>query len=141
MSILPTAAFRRATPADLDAVRTLWPHLTLQEAHQRLSQRHRWIALGAWDGAWVAGGELVRCGRIVEIANVIVLPDWRRRGLGTALIDHLCAVARRLRVRRVQLTVDRANPAAVRLYTRAGFAAVGTLETLSSALLVMEKPL
>jgi GNAT superfamily N-acetyltransferase len=142
MDTLPTLTFRRANLSDADALRTLWPHLTPTEAHARLQRRGVWIVLGFWGSALVCGGELTRCGRRLEIANVVVLPGWRRRGVGAALVDHLCAVAQRWRVPSVQLTVEEANAAALALYARCGFEICGALAvTPSNRLLVMERSL
>lgn len=140
MNSLPTVTFRRATVDDLALMRRLWPHCPPEEACARLCQRTRWVALGHCEGALVASGELIRCGRTVEIANVLVLPQWRRRGIGRALVTHLCDLARRQRVKRVQLTVDPANTAALALYAQAGFVAVGSLELPSAhPLILMER--
>jgi ribosomal protein S18 acetylase RimI-like enzyme len=142
MNTLPTLTFRRAGFSDADALQTLWPHLTPTEAHTRLRQRSVRIILGFCGPMLVCGGELTRCGRFVEIANVVVLPQWRRRGAGAALVAYLCAAAQQLRVRSVQLTVEESNTAACALYARCGFEICGALAvTPSTRLLVMEKSL
>ena len=55
--------------------------------------------------------------------SMAVLPGWRGRGTGTALLRHLLAVADR-RYDAVSLSASESNPA-VRLYRRAGFRVVG----------------
>ncbi len=142
MDTLPTVTFQRATAHDVASVVRLWPHDPHADAHRRLNERARWVALAYCDRALAAGGELARCGRRVEIANVVVLPEWRRRGVGRALVTHLCDMARRQRIHTVQLTVDSANVPAVRLYAACGFNTVGTLAlTPEHSLLIMEKRL
>ena len=56
----------------------------------------------------------------VEIEDLFVAPDWMRRGVGTALIEHVGAQARR--AGRRHLKVD-ANTHALEFYARAGFVA------------------
>jgi ribosomal protein S18 acetylase RimI-like enzyme len=50
--------------------------------------------------------------------------EWRRRGIGRALVDHVVGEARRRGLRRVYLEVRTDNPAR-RVYHRAGFRRVG----------------
>jgi len=49
---------------------------------------------------------------------------WRGRGVGTALMERLLALAEDSGVHRLSLSVSTANPAAVCLYRRAGFETV-----------------
>ncbi len=142
MDILPTVTFQRATVHDLASVVRLWPYDPIADVLKRLNARTRWVALAYCDQALAAGGELARCGRIVEIANVVVLPEWRQRGIGRALVTHLCDIARQQRIHTVRLTVEPANAPAVRLYTACGFHRVSTLAlTPDHPLLIMEKRL
>jgi GNAT superfamily N-acetyltransferase len=141
METLPTLTFRRARADDLAAMRALWPEQTLEACQAWLAQRTRWITLAHQGDRLAAGGELARAGRTVEIANLIVLPAWRRRGVGRALVAHLCDLARHFRARRVQLTVDPSNLPALRLYAACGFETVGLLPLTPSHLLIMEKRL
>ena len=57
----------------------------------------------------------------IHINNVAVLPQYRGRGLGTALMRHILAEGRRLGARRATLEVRRSNEDARRLYERLGF--------------------
>lgn len=142
METVPTLTFRRATADDLASVSVLWPDHTVEANRAWLAQRWRWIVLGLCADELVAGGELARFGPAVEIANVMVRPAWRRRGIGRALIDHLCDVARDLRIRVVRLTVEPENAPALHLYTACGFEPIRTLTFESSNhLLMMEKRL
>lgn len=61
----------------------------------------------------------------IHINNFAVRPEWRRRGLGTALIQHVLAEGRRLGAPKATLEVRRSNDAAIRLYERAGFRRTG----------------
>jgi ribosomal protein S18 acetylase RimI-like enzyme len=60
--------------------------------------------------------------RVIQLFNLMIAPEFQRRGLGTAVLRHVLnlAQARRLPVR---LQVMKVNPAR-RLYERMGFTAV-----------------
>jgi ribosomal-protein-alanine N-acetyltransferase len=63
---------------------------------------------------WFIAGEL-------QIANVAVHEDFRRRGLARQLIVHVCDLAQRRDCRVAHLEVRRSNTAAVRLYESLDF--------------------
>lgn len=63
----------------------------------------------------------------VPEVTLAVEPEWRRRGVGTALLAALSGAARARGVRALSLSVEPDNPA-VRLYERAGFRRVGVVE-------------
>lgn len=57
----------------------------------------------------------------MQILNVAVHPDWRRRGVGRALMEEVLAEAREKGVRSVILEVRDGNANAVQLYSSLGF--------------------
>jgi ribosomal-protein-alanine N-acetyltransferase len=57
----------------------------------------------------------------IHINNVAVLPQYRGRGVGTALMQHVLVEARRLGAARATLEVRASNAQALRLYERLGF--------------------
>ena len=57
----------------------------------------------------------------IHINNVAIRPRLRGQGLGTALMRHVLAEARRLGARRATLEVRASNADALRLYERLGF--------------------
>ena len=61
----------------------------------------------------------------VEILSLGVLPAWRRRGIGRALLDAVVAEAPRRRAGSLVLEVATENAAARELYAACGFAQVG----------------
>lgn len=65
-------------------------------------------------GLWVEGDQ-------AHIAKVTVHEDYRRRGIGSALLRHLLDHALRLGLTRVYLEVRRSNVAAQQMYRRFGF--------------------
>jgi [ribosomal protein S18]-alanine N-acetyltransferase len=62
----------------------------------------------------------------IHINNVAIRPAYRARGLGTALMTHVLAEARRLGARRATLEVRASNAGALRLYERLGFYVAAT---------------
>jgi ribosomal-protein-alanine N-acetyltransferase len=65
---------------------------------------------------WLAAGEL-------HLLNVAVHPDWRRRGIGRRLVEHVLEEARGAGAKRAFLEVRRYNVPAIALYERLGFRA------------------
>lgn len=61
------------------------------------------------------------------IEDVYVLPDWRGRGIGRALIDDVLAWATSVGATRAQLLADRGNAPALAFYRRLGWEATGLL--------------
>jgi ribosomal-protein-alanine N-acetyltransferase len=61
----------------------------------------------------------------IHINNVAILPEYRGRGMGTAVLQHILAEARRLGARRATLEVRASNAGARRLYERLGFYVAG----------------
>jgi|CXWL01.1.fsa_nt_gi ribosomal-protein-alanine N-acetyltransferase len=80
------------------------------------------FAEAAGDGfvlGWAAGGE-------AEIVTLAVRPPARRRGLGAALVAAAIEVARGGGAERLHLEVAENNVAALGLYGKLGFGAVGS---------------
>jgi ribosomal protein S18 acetylase RimI-like enzyme len=75
----------------------------------------------------VACGTLALWPHAAEIAELQVVPEWRGRGIGTALVAALEAEARRLQAARVELGVAAANLRARALYARLGYADAQTV--------------
>jgi ribosomal-protein-alanine N-acetyltransferase len=56
-----------------------------------------------------------------ELENIAVLPAFRQRGVGAALLSALLDEARIRHAERILLEVRASNQSAIRLYTQAGF--------------------
>jgi [ribosomal protein S18]-alanine N-acetyltransferase len=100
--------------------------------HSQIPARRAWIAWSASDDA--TGGAsahdpahgigflVAQCGSPEwELENMAVLPDFRRRGVGAALLSALLGQARARRAERVLLEVRVSNRSAIRLYEQGGF--------------------
>ena len=73
----------------------------------------------AFCSAWLVLEEL-------HINNLAVRPEWRGRGVATALLSHVLGEAAARGAARATLEVRRSNDAALRLYRRLGFRIAGT---------------
>ena len=60
-----------------------------------------------------------------RVGGMWVGPDWRRRGVGRALLQEVISWARERSLRRLGLWAPAHNPAAIVLYSRAGFRNTG----------------
>ncbi len=94
---------------------------------QFAAQRHHYLlhyANAAFDileerGTPVGRLYVDRQERALVVVDIALLPQWRNRGIGTALMEALFAEAR-LAGKEVTVSVEKFNPAA-RLYRRLGF--------------------
>jgi [ribosomal protein S18]-alanine N-acetyltransferase len=123
---------RRCTEADLDAVEEIerlsfpspWVRAAFADeldrpwAHLELLWEPTRGRVVAFCNYWVVAGEL-------QILNVAVRPDERRRGHAQRLLGHMLAVARAADARVLSLEVRVSNAAAVALYRKLGFREVG----------------
>ncbi len=130
---------REIADDELFALLCLYAHLhpedemlPLGEADQiwkALRQDPNQHPLGAyWDGSLVATCTLVvvtnltRGGRPYGlIENVVTHPDYRRRGLGTAVLKHALRAAWERNCYKVMLLTGSRNEATLRFYEKAGF--------------------
>lgn len=64
-----------------------------------------------------------RGGRCAEVESVHVREDWRRRGVGAALVTQVEVLARAAGCYRIQLTSNRSRDAAHLFYPALGFSA------------------
>ena len=69
------------------------------------------------------------------LANVLVLPAWRRRGIGEALVQHVMAYVRPLSPRLYLYTYDHAD-----FYQRMGWQVVQNDRYIGRAITIMQYP-
>lgn len=121
--------------ADLpDAARllqTLNPDTPLPLVHERLetilAEHPHYELLGAFVkqhlagvcGVWIA--TKIWCGRYLEIDNLVVDPELRDSGVGTALMKHIEQLGRERDCKILVLDCYTSNHASHRLYHRLGF--------------------
>ena len=74
--------------------------------------------IAGYAGAYIAAD-------VAEINNIAVFPEYRRRGVGSALIDALVSECVSRGVKKLSLDVRRSNAAAIALYEKKGFCRVG----------------
>jgi len=60
-------------------------------------------------------------GKVIQLEDLIVHPDFRGRGLGTRLLRHAIFFTHRKKFKRITLLTDAVNAAAQSLYRRHGF--------------------
>jgi ribosomal-protein-alanine N-acetyltransferase len=93
-------------------------------------------SLSAGYSAWmcrmpVDGNALVGYGVLMlvldeaHLLNLSIVPEYRRQGLGAALLEHLLNVGRAHGAKHVYLEVRRSNSAGIALYLGNGFSAIG----------------
>jgi ribosomal-protein-alanine N-acetyltransferase len=139
---------RLATPADLPQLVAIsnsagsaahWsPQQWLDIFHSQIPARLAWIAEqterrrlprteavgpeAPAPGVFAIGFLVAQCGNPEwELENIAVLPDFRQRGVGVALLSALLEEARIRHAERILLEVRASNQSAIRLYTLAGF--------------------
>jgi len=103
------------------------PEVLRQRFETILAEHPHYHAFGAFlDGklagiasAWIA--TKIWCGRYLEIDNIVVDPDLRSSGVGSALMQHLEALAREKDCNLAVLDSYTSNHASHRLYHRLGF--------------------
>ena len=134
-----TTTLREIAGDELSALLFLYAHLHPDDAilplgeaaplWETLRQDPNQHCLGAyWNGSLVATCTLVvvpnltRGGRPYGlIENVVTHPDYRRRGLGTAVLKHALQIAWERGCYKVMLLTGSKNESTLRFYEKAGF--------------------
>ena len=127
------------TPARIGRLPTL-AAVPLAELHRSCFPEDPWDAVAlerilalagsfgylAWQGDSPIGFILARdLGDEAEILSLGVLPEWRRRGVGQALLEAVAAEAAPRGIAAIVLEVAIDNAAARRLYASCGFVKAG----------------
>lgn len=131
---------RTGTPADLDAARSVYRRASLSNAGDRdnLLAHPEYLVLGPeglaegrthvaeQDGSVVGFATWAEADGTMDLEDLFVDPDYRRRGLAMALVGRIAEVLRAQGVERLEVT---ANPHAMEFYRAAGFTDCGVAET------------
>ena len=132
---------RVGVPADLPALAGVYRRASLSNAGDRdnLLAHPEYLVLGPEglaegrtyvaeeDGSVVGFASWARADGVTELEDLFVDPDWRRRGIATALVNRIVDVLREQGVRYLEVT---ANPHAEGFYSAAGFTDCGVAETV-----------
>jgi GNAT superfamily N-acetyltransferase len=135
------AVIRRGTPADLPAAASVFRRASLSNEGDRdnLLAHPEYLILGPEglaegrtyvaeeDGSVVGFATWAEAGDVIELEDLFVDPDWRRRGIAAALVARIVDVLRARGVRCLEVT---ASPDAQGFYNAAGFIDCGTAETV-----------
>jgi ribosomal-protein-alanine N-acetyltransferase len=121
-----------ASPSDLDAVLDIeaasftspWTREMYVAELQNVGVSFCYLARDT-DGCAVGFCSFWRVVDELHINNLAVAPPYRRRGIGTALMQHILDEGVRLGASRATLEVRRSNEAARHLYEQLGFSAAG----------------
>ena len=108
------------------------PDAPLPDVDVALASQVRWRGmpkvLAYVDGVAVGSGMLtLPVNGCSELAGICTLQDYRGRGVATQVVAHLLQIAQSCGITLAYLTA--ADDAAARIYMRAGFAAMGLLQT------------
>ena len=125
--ILPARAMRREYRRTFTAPTGPHRDLRAEAGLERLDDAGYEASLAVLDGRPVGRCALLQTGDIGRVIDLYVLPEHRRRGVGTALLAHVLGVARRFMARMVCLAVGVDNSPALRCVERMGFVRDGTL--------------
>jgi ribosomal protein S18 acetylase RimI-like enzyme len=131
---------RLGTPADLAAASSVYRRASLSNEGDRdnLLAHPEFLILGPdglaegrthvaeQDGTVVGFATWAEAGGTVDLEDLFVDPDYRRRGIASELVRRIAEVLRARGVQRLEVT---ANPHAMEFYRSAGFTDCGTAET------------
>jgi len=131
---------RLGTPDDLAAARSVYRRASLSNAGDRdnLLAHPEYLILGPeglaegrthvaeQDGTVIGFATWAEAGGTIDLEDLFVDPDYRRRGIASALVRRIAEVLRARGAERLEVT---ANPHAMEFYRSAGFTDCGTADT------------
>ncbi len=120
---------RIARPQDASELHNAcWPERSVEAVRELLervdgaAKRNRGLAVVAANEHSILGyGQLTVWPRTTEISDLIVAPNCRNSGIGSAIIAYLLDTVRSWRMSKVEIGVALSNPRALALYQRLGF--------------------
>lgn len=137
MDTRPQALHPPKCPTDLrhvsmtDALslqKNVWQHRSLEETEaiiQRIVQfqrNKRGLGIVAVHGDTIVGyGQTSLWMQCAEISDLLVIPKYQGRGIGTAIIQYLANYLVQHNIDCIELGVAQSNPRALKLYQQLGF--------------------
>jgi GNAT superfamily N-acetyltransferase len=123
------------TPDHIDETIRLLSHLNAAVPEEILRQRYEEIItnypnysmVGAYVNSKLVGlsgvwhGMKIWCGPYMEVDNLVVHPDYRGRGVGSALLEYIEAMAREKKCHVMTLDSYATNHPSHRLYIKQGY--------------------
>jgi GNAT superfamily N-acetyltransferase len=139
-SVDAVSMIRQGIPADLPAASDVYRSASLSNAGDRdnLLAHPEYLVLGPEglgegrtyvaeeEGALAGFATWIEADGIFELEDLFVDPGRMRRGIATALVNHIAQVLRAQGVERLEVT---ANPHAMGFYRAAGFIDCGVTDT------------
>lgn len=139
---------RRATPGDAEAISAIWEVVCAERSYTAVNrpftpqQERDYIAsLSGREGIFLAGvdGRVVGFQSLdlwvkytdsfdhVGVLGTIILPEWRRKGVGRRLAEHILDFARANDYEKIVIYVRAGNSGAQAFYRGLGFVLKGVL--------------
>lgn len=130
MTSIPQIEVREMRYEDLDSVMPIenacfavpWSRQSMQE---ELFSLMKFYYVAVIDGRVVGYGGMWHVVTEGHITNIAVDPDYRRLGVGNAIVEKLMQTAEEKEMLGVTLEVRVSNTAAIRLYEKHGFVVTG----------------
>ncbi len=126
----PKIPLRLVRLTDASSLRTTcWPERTFESvyrfitrARQNASQGRGLSIVAVGNAGMIHGyGQFTLWPRCGEISDLIVTPDYRGRGIGTAIIQYLTRSAQEMNAECIEIGAFTSNTGAIALYRRLGF--------------------
>ncbi len=126
----PRVLYRRMTPADVPAISRLEEEAfsmpwSARDFLEMIGKEDARYYVAERDGQILGGCGVLMIAGEGNITNVVIAPEARNRGIGTALLSHLMEEGRKEGLSAYTLEVRVSNAAAIHVYEKLGFVSEG----------------